>query len=293
MRRLELKAPAKINLTLEVLARRRDGFHEIKSVMQTIALCDRLVIEPGTGIEYISPDRRWRPEKSLVPPAVSLLRASTATTLGATIRVSKSIPLASGLGGESSLAAAVLRGLNWFWELDLASSRLEELAARVGSDVTFFLWGGTALAQGRGEKITPLPPVPKTWVVLLVPPLPAVPEKTARLYAQLKTRHYRDGRITERLVTRLGEGGRLLPSLLFNIFDGVVPEIFPDLEAYRRRFSRVGATAVHLAGSGPALFALVGGRPRAEALHQKLKEQGLETYLVTTTTILDKSQNIL
>ena len=107
MKTLTIKAPAKINLTLEVVGRRPDGFHEIKSVMQTIGLNDSLRIEPGTGIEYICHDPVWQPEKSLVPRAVNLLRESTGTTRGALIGINKRIPLVSGLGGESSLAAAV------------------------------------------------------------------------------------------------------------------------------------------------------------------------------------------
>ena len=287
MKTLTIKAPAKINLTLEVVGRRPDGFHEIKSVMQTIGLNDSLRIEPGTGIEYICHDPVWQPEKSLVPRAVNLLRESTGTTRGALIGINKRIPLVSGLGGESSLAAAVLRGLNQFWELNLTLPRLEELAARIGSDVTFFLQGGTALAQGRGEEVTPLPPVSGMWVVLLVPPVPEVPEKTARLYAHLEKSHYTGGQITERLVTRLNEGASLLPSMLFNVFDSVAPEVFPGFEAYRQRFLAAGAETAHLAGAGPAIFTLIGDKVRAEVLYRELEKQGLESYLTATRVILD------
>ena len=287
MKTLTLKAPAKINLTLEVLARRPDGFHEIRSVMQTIGRYDSLRIEPGTGIEYICHDPVWRLEKSLVPKAVNLLRGSTGTTRGAVIGIDKRIPLVSGLGGESSLAAAVLRGLDHLWELNLTLPRLEELAARLGSDVTFFLQGGTALAQGRGEIITSLPPMPVMWVVLLVPPVPEVPEKTARLYARLEKSHYTGGQIAERLVACLKQGASLLPSMLFNVFDSVAPEVFPGLEAYRRRFLAAGAERVHLAGAGPAMFTLIRDKVQAEALYRELEKQGMEACLTATRVILD------
>ena len=287
MKTLDIKAPAKINLTLEVLARRRDGFHEIRSVMQTIGWYDSLRIEPGTGIEYICHDPVWQPEKSLVPKAVNLLIESTGTNQGAVIGINKRIPLVSGLGGESSLAAAVLHGLNQFWELNITLPQLKELAARLGSDVPFFLQGGTALAQGRGEIINPLPPMPVMWVVLLVPPVPEVPEKTARLYARLEKSHYTGGQITERLVACLKQGSSLLPSMFFNVFDSVAPEVFPGLEAYRRRFLAAGAEMVHLAGAGPAIFTLIGDKVQAKALYHKLEKQGLESYLTATRVILD------
>jgi len=290
---LTLEAPAKINLTLEVLALRPDGFHEIKSVMQTIGLGDQLTLEPGTGIKYICDNPAWLPEKSLLANVVNLLRESTGTTRDVTLRVSKRIPLVSGLGGESSLAAAALRGLNRFWELNLAAPQLEELAARIGSDVAFFLRGGTALAQGRGERITSLPPAPRMWVVLLMLP-PKVPEKTTRLYQHLEESHRTRGLITKRMVTRLSQGAPPLSSMLFNVFDAVAHDIFPGLEAYRHRFFEAGAPAVHLAGAGPTLITLVEDQNRAEAVRQKLTEQGHHACLVAITpAISDKDQNIL
>ena len=284
MKILSLEAPAKVNLTIEVLGLRPDGYHEIKSVMQTIGLCDRLRLELAADMEYVCRNSRWQPEKSLLPKAVNLLKECTGTVKVATIMVTKRIPLVSGLGGESSLAAAALRGLNRLWELNLSISDLETLAEKLGSDVTFFIRGGTAISQGRGEIVTSLLPAPESWVVLLIPDVPEIPQKTARLYACLNRSYYTGGQVTERLASRLKQGGDLDYSLLFNVFDSVAPEVFPGLRDYWQCFVAAGALNAHLAGAGPSLFAIFDSKAEAEAVYRKLVAQGVKSYLVTTGT---------
>jgi len=145
---LTVLAPAKLNLTLEVLAERPDGYHEIRSVFQTINLCDSLRFQLSQKVTIMSDSPDWAPEKSLVAKAVSLLQETAGCVEGATIEVSKGIPLVSGLGGDSSDAAATLCGLNKLWKLELSVEKLLELATRLGSDVAFFLYGGTAFVAG-------------------------------------------------------------------------------------------------------------------------------------------------
>jgi len=285
---LTVQAPAKINLTLEVLGKRRDGFHEIRSVVQTINLCDTLRFQLSQDIEYISNKPNWVPEESLVPKTVSMLREATGCSKGARIEVDKRIPLMSGLGGDSSDAAAILRGLNHLWGLDLSHRELLELAARLGSDVPFFLYGGTALIEGRGERVTPLPPLPHTWVILVVPLVPKLPGKTRQLYASLKASHYTDGQITERLIERLREGRESEPSVLFNTFENVASAQFPGLNVYRKHIIKVGAADVHLAGSGPTSFSLVKDKEQAEDLYTHLQQQKLESYLAETLEAIDE-----
>jgi len=275
-------APAKINLTLEVLVKRRDGFHEIRSVIQTINLCDSLRFQLSQNIEFKCDVPNWIPEESLVSKATSLLQQVTRCTEGATIEINKRIPLMSGLGGDSSDAAAILRGLNKLWGLSLSQGELLELAARLGSDVAFFVYGGMALVTGRGEVVTPLPPLPHMWVLVMMPPVTRLPGKTKRLYASLNASHYTDGQITERLVEELRKGGEFTPSLLFNAFENVAFACFSELSAYREHLIKVGAIDVHLAGSGPALFTLVRDKSQAEKLYQRLQQQGLEAYLAET-----------
>ncbi len=286
---LSVLAPAKLNLTLEVLAKRGDGFHEIRSLIQTISLCDRLDFRLSDDITFKCDESGWLSEKSLVPEAASLLQKASGCYKGAAITVHKRIPLMSGLGGDSSDAAACLRGLNKLWGLALPPGELARLASQLGSDVAFFLLGGTALLEGRGEVVSPLPPLPHMWVVLLMPPVPLLAGKTAQLYANLEASHYTEGQITNGLVALLSEGEEVAPAKLFNVFDNVADDCFSGLSDYRKQFLRAGAGSVHLAGSGPALFTLVKDKLQAERLYNNLKKLGLEAYLAETFEVIDQA----
>jgi len=284
---LTVKAPAKINLTLEVLAKRPDGFHEIRSVIQAISLSDSLRFQLSHKLEFNCNNPEWLPEKSIVPKAVRLLQESTKCSRGVMIEVTKRIPLVSGLGGDSSDAAAVLRGLNKLWELDLPLQKLAHLASRLGSDVAFFLYGGTALIERRGEIVTPLPPLPHRWVVLMVPPGPRLPGKTGQLYASLKANHYTNGQITEQFVKMLKEKAKLTPSLLFNTFENVTFTPLSKIDTYRSHAVKVGAPSVHLAGSGPTLYTLLEDRTQAKELYIRLQQQRMQPYLVETLASIE------
>ena len=296
---LTVLAPAKINLTLEVLGKRPDGFHEIRSVIQAIDLCDSLHLELSHRVTLKSDMPGWVAEESLVSKAVTLLQQATGCSKGVTIEVAKRIPLMAGLGGDSSDAAAVLRGLNRLWELNLPLEKLLELARQLGSDISFFLYGGTALLEGRGEIVIPLSPLPHSWVVLALPPVPRLPGKTRRLYESLSANHYTDGRITQQFVDELkaGKPPSLLfntfefvdelkagkpPSLLFNTFENVAFSLFPGLATAREHVIKLGATDVHLAGSGPALFSILPDKARAEELYSLLERQQMAPYLAET-----------
>ena len=136
--------------------------------------------------------------------------------------------------------------------------------------------------EGRGEKVTPLPSLPLRWVVLVIPPVPREPGKTKRLYARLKPSHHTDGHITQRFVKELKAGGEPTPSFLFNTFESVTFTRFSELAKYRSHITRMGASNVHLAGSGPALFSLIEDRAEAEDLHVRCQQEGLESYLIDT-----------
>ncbi len=287
---LTVEAPAKINLTLEVLGKGMDGFHEIRSVIQAIDLRDTLHFQPvKEGVTYSCDMPEWVAEESLVSKAVILIKETTGCSRGAYIDVEKRIPLMAGLGGDSSDAAAVLRGLNRLWELNLSPDSLRELAGKLGSDVYFFLYGGTALVEGRGEIVTPLPPAPPGWVVLAKPSIPALKGKTKQLYDSLEASHFTDGMITQRLVDVLEGGGRFEPSLLFNTFENVAFTRFSGLDIARAHFLKLGAPFVHLAGSGPTLFTRLEDRNKAEELCIFLRKQRMESYLVGTPAEIEKT----
>jgi 4-diphosphocytidyl-2-C-methyl-D-erythritol kinase len=279
---LTLQAYAKINLTLEVLAKRPDGYHEVASVLQTISLADTLTFEPSANLDFRCDVPNLQSPDNLVLKAAKLLREATGCTKGAVIQLTKRIPIAAGLGSGSTDAAATLVGLNQLWELNLSLERLVELASKLGSDVAFFLYGGTALARGRGEQITPLPPTPELWLVLLQSAIEPVPNKTAQLYSQLNPPHFTSGQYTQKLVAHLNHGGNVDDSFLFDVFEQVVFDFFPKLSGYRSSLLKAGARGVHLAGSGPALFTLVPDKARGEAILKRLENEGQKAYLVHT-----------
>lgn len=275
-------APAKINLTLEVLGKRDDGYHEIRSVMQTVSVADTLSFEISDSLDFRSDLPDWAAERSIVSQAATLLREMTSIDKGASVFVQKRIPLLSGLGGDSTDAAATLLGLNEIWELHLSRADLLPLARRLGSDVSFFLYGGTALATGRGETIVPLPPLPSLWLVLAMPATSREPGKTKQLYQSLRPNHYTDGAITQRFVRMLETTKQFDSSLLFNTFENVAFDRYPVLGTTKDHMQKIGAPNVHLAGSGPALFSVFADRAEAEQTYARLKGQRLEASLART-----------
>jgi 4-diphosphocytidyl-2-C-methyl-D-erythritol kinase len=272
-------APAKINLTLDVLKKRADGFHEIRSVVQTVSFGDKLKISAAPKLEIKCNLPQWSLNKSLINKAVSLLRNSAAGNQGALIEIEKHIPLSSGLGGDSSDAAAVLRGLNLLWNLRLSQRDLLAYGAQLGSDVSLFLYGGTLLMEGKGEIIRPLKPMPHMSVVLLVPPIARPENKTQQMYSQLTVRNYTSGKNTQDFINML-EGRAAAPGLsLFNVFDDIGSRFFPALTEYKAKFTEAGAHDIHLAGSGPTLYTALRNEAKAYDIHEKLIKMKLEAYL--------------
>ena len=278
---MQLASYAKVNLTLEVLRRRPDGYHDISSVIQTISLHDDIALEaaPALSLDCDAPD--LTAEDNLAMKAAALLKEASGYAGGARIQVRKRIPMAAGLGGGSSNAATVLLGLGQLWKLDWAVERLQPLAERLGSDVSFFLLGGCALAEGRGERLTPLPSPPAAWLVLLEAPL-KLPGKTGALYKSLQPSHFSDGSHTRMLVEAIQSGGPLLPEHLYNTFEQVAYHAFPSLAEYRDGFRAAGALHVRLAGSGPTLFSLVEDEQSGSDIATRLAHQGHRAHLVRT-----------
>jgi 4-diphosphocytidyl-2-C-methyl-D-erythritol kinase len=277
---MRLYAPAKINWTLEVLGRRNDGYHEVGSLMQTVDLCDILDITPADRLTLEVEGEGQPSQDDLALRAAALLGGGGS---GAHIRLNKRVPVAAGLGGGSSDAAAALRGLNELWHLGYGDARLAEIGAGIGSDVAFFVHGGTVLAEGRGERVTPLPDLPCIWLVLLIPPL-RLPEKTKRMYDTLTPGDFTDGTRTEALLRRLQTGHAIADTDLHNAFEHTAYEVFQGLDAYRDALLAAGARRVHLAGSGPALFALGPDEGAAWAVHDRLRPPDGEALVVRTLT---------
>ncbi len=279
---VERHARAKINLSLEVVGRRGDGYHEVATVLHEIDVVDQMAFRPDDSLTLICEAPPSASEDNLVLRAARLLQMRTGCTLGAEIRLEKGIPVASGLGGGSSDGAATLLALNELWDLDLSDERLLELAADLGSDVPFFIRGGCVLGEGRGEEVTPLPAMSEWWVVLLVPPMREA-DKTGRMYSLLTDRDFSDGSVTRRLAQRLNVGSASLDDVATgkNAFEKAADMAFPGLDSYRQTFLDAGASFVRLCGSGPAFFSLFDSRETGESVANQLRRRGHEAYLAT------------
>lgn len=261
-RALRLIAPAKINWTLEVLARRDDGYHELRTVLQTIDLCDTVTVRPASALSLAvrgeAAGALGPPRANLALRAAELLRSLYSVATGASVELDKRIPVAAGLGGGSSDAAAVLRGLSHLWRLDLDDAALAALGAELGSDVPFFIYAGTALAEGRGERLTPLPDAPAADIVLL--PGSGADDKTGRLFALLRPADFDEGAAGVDLAAALERGDVCSPADLDgryrNSFDRAAAVAFAGMAERRAALAAATGHPARLAGAGPSLFAL-------------------------------------
>jgi 4-diphosphocytidyl-2-C-methyl-D-erythritol kinase len=277
--RIVVRAPAKINLTLDVLGRRPDGYHALRSVMQTLELHDTLELRPAPAIRFACDAPALAGEDNLVPRAAHLLRTATGYGGGVDITLRKRIPVEAGLGGGSSDAAAALMALNRLWGLALAPERLAELGAALGSDVPFFLYAPLALVSGRGEVVEALPPAPPAYVVLHQPPCGL---STAQVFAALPSTCYGDGAGTERLLAAL-QGG-LAPEEwpLSNGLQETVAALHPEVAAALERLRTAGASQAVLSGSGSTVYALFTRPDDARRVYTRLAAVGYHAILTTT-----------
>ena len=274
------RAPAKLNLGLEIVGRRPDGYHELVTIFQTIALYDELTIAPAPpGALALAADPALGGEGNLILRAARALAARDGDHRGAALTLDKGIPVAAGLGGGSSDAATTLRALRDWWGSRIAEDELAALALRLGADVPFFLRGGTALATGIGEGLTDLPPLGPTWFVTLTPGLDLPPDKTRRLYAALGPGDFGDGACTRAQAARLQRGAGLDPALLVNSFAAPLERLFPVLAEWRGRFLAAGAPFVLPSGSGPTLYTIVDSERTGATLRAALDTGGARVHV--------------
>lgn len=278
-------AHAKINLSLEVVGRREDGYHELASVMQTISLHDTLRFSPAADSSL----RCVCDMDALATPDNLALRAANAvaslrsmeTSPGLNIELHKEIPVQAGLGGGSSDAACVLTALNQRWRLELSAQRLEELGATLGSDVPFFIRGGTALITGRGERVQPLPGARSSWIVLAIP---AVPVSTPRVFQSLTPMDFSTGAATSALVETIRAGKPLETRYMVNTLETRAVELFPAIADARDALLRAGAPFVRMSGSGSTFFAPFDELAEAARVVASARSQGVITHLTRTVS---------
>ncbi len=276
--RLVLSAAAKVNLALEVLDRRPDGYHEIATVMQAVDLSDRLVLEDADGVTLESSAAGLpTDERNLACRAALALRRAAEVERGVRITLDKRIPAAAGLGGGSSDAAAVLVGLNRLWGLRWPLARLDEVAAEIGMDVPFFLRGGTALATGRGERVTPVEGA--SLALVLVNPRFGV--STAEMYARVTPALYSDGARARAVVGALRKrGATRIAGSLYNGLEAVACTAYPQLEQMRAALLAAGALGAAMSGSGPTVFGVARSWEQARQIRARLTRARWECWAV-------------
>jgi 4-diphosphocytidyl-2-C-methyl-D-erythritol kinase len=275
-------AYAKINLTLAVLGERTDGYHRLASVMQTISLHDTLRIEATSGgeITCVTDVPELRTPENLAYRAAALLQAECdASDRGARIELSKTVPAQAGLGGGSSDAACVLTTLNRLWDLSLSPGRLADLGAQLGSDIPFFIHGGTALIEGRGESVTPLPDAEPLWLVLVKPPISV---STAAAFGALTPTGYGTEAETEALVGSIRQGKPLAFELLSNSLERSILASYPEVREAYDALRQAGAPVVRMSGSGPTLYAPFRRLIEASYVYTHVRASRNQTWLCHT-----------
>jgi 4-diphosphocytidyl-2-C-methyl-D-erythritol kinase len=274
-RKVSLEAPAKINLYLEVGPLRPDGYHAVRTVMQAVELCDIVemeLLEEGSRLDLEVDGDAPSGEENLCLRAAGVFSEALGKPLAVRIKLIKRIPRAAGLGGGSSDAAAVLRALDYLLEGPFSREELFKLAASIGSDVPFFLVGGTAMGVGRGERITPLTQAPPLPVILATPGLEL---STADVYRRfdLSGGDSPPGGGPEALVESLpgGDAG-LIGIFLHNSLQRAAGKMVPEIIGLLDTAVKAGAEGVLVSGSGPTVFLLAGDETRAESLERKMNE---------------------
>ena len=281
---MDVCARAKINLTLDILRKREDGYHDMQMVMQTVSLADALTVAPAEGaVGTMSSDLRYLPAdgRNLAQMAAAAFREAAGRAPQVDITIQKRIPVCAGLAGGSADAAAVLRAMNELTGAGLSVRELAAIGERVGSDVPYCVLGGTALAEGRGEVLTPLPPLPRCHVVLCKPPFPI---STPQLFSRVNVRKIVCRPDTPGVLAAL-EAGDLagVARRLYNVFEDVLePRRKSEIDAIKAALIDCGALGASMSGSGPTVFGLFDDEAAARTAYDRLKENYQQVFLCET-----------
>ena len=279
---LRERAYGKLNLTLDILRRREDGYHDLRMVMQSVELFDEISIDfnKGEGVSlHTSAGFIPRDENNTAVKAAELFRGETgAVPGGITIHMDKRLPVCAGMAGGSSDGAAVLRALRRRFAPELPAQRLEEMALRIGSDAPYCLRGNTALAEGRGERLTDLPALPDCWILVCKPDCPI---STPELFGLVRARRLRLHPDTAGMVAAL-ETGDLegVCHRVYNVFEDCLPRKYRRVAEIKRKLLSMDAMCAAMTGTGPTVFAIFREREKGEAARAVLAGEYRQTYLV-------------
>lgn len=283
MDKMELKALGKINLGLDVLGKRPDGYHDVRMVMQTIYLYDQITItkrkEPGIGL---STNLFYLPvnENNLAYRAAKLLMDEFEIRSGVDIFLEKHIPVAAGMAGGSSNAAAVLYGINRMFDLGLSTEELMKRGVSLGADVPYCIMRGTVLAEGIGEILTPLPPMPRCQIVVAKPP---VSVSTKMVYEKIDSRRIVEHPDIDGIIEGLKEGDvTKIASCMGNVLEQVTVEEYPVIDKIKKLMNEGGAKGAMMSGSGPTVFGIFTEKSLAKKAALKIREAGLAKQVYVT-----------
>ncbi len=280
---VELYAPAKLNLYLDVIDKRADGYHNIVSIMQTIGVYDVIQLEEAEDISLECSGLDIPMEANIAYKAAVFLREYTnkyqegAPLAGVRIKIEKHIPQGAGLGGGSSDAASVLIGLNQLWELCLNKQELMQIGEKLGADVPFFIIGGTCLAEGIGTKITQLPNLCNIWFVLVYPKINI---STAGVYKNLKIK-LTNGTKTVKIISSGIENNDITTICkgLYNGLETVTLNHYPQISAIKDELTAAGCLAALMSGSGSCVFGITGTKEEADRVSHSLKREGWDMFV--------------
>ncbi|ARQ08046.1 4-(cytidine 5'-diphospho)-2-C-methyl-D-erythritol kinase [Macrococcoides canis] len=274
-------APAKINLTLDTLFKRDDGYHEVEMIMTTVDLYDRLTLEKRKDKKIVLKiEHRYVPNdhRNLAYKAAELMIERYNIKSGVTITLDKTIPIAAGLAGGSSDAAATFRGMNKLFELNLPLETLAELSSEIGSDIPFCIYGRTTLCTGRGEVLEHLPKPPSCWVILAKPEISV---STQEVYSALDLSRSHEPIENERCRRAIEEGDyQEMVRALGNRLEAVTIEMHPVIQMLKDTMMKAGADASMMSGSGPTVYGLAAKERQAKSVVNALKGCCKEVYMV-------------
>jgi len=283
METIQLKARAKINWTLDVVGKRPDGYHDVEMVLQAVELHDRITIrqtQKGIKIRTDSPDLPLD-RRNLAYRAAELMQEYYGTGRGVEIEIQKKIPIAAGLAGGSTDAAAVLFGLNALWKLGLSLEKLKRLGACLGADVPFCIAGGTALARGIGEILTPLKPPLPIPMVLVKPPFGV---STKEVYGRLKWDTIEDRPDTKKMIESLRHRDlHAIGAAMKNVLEPVTSFLHPQISSIKEEIAGCGAVGCLMSGSGPTVYGIFEAQEQAEAAFLSLKRKYDQVILTRTS----------
>lgn len=283
MDRMELKALGKINLGLDVLGRRENGYHDVRMVMQTLYLYDKVTLikkeEPGIEIEsnlYFLP----KDSGNIAWKAAKLLMEEFHISGGIKIILNKYIPVAAGMAGGSSNAAAVLYGMNKMYQLGLSQQELMDRGVKLGADVPYCIMRGTVLAEGIGEILSPLPPMPKCQILIAKP---AVSVSTRAVYEAIDSKEIEEHPDIDGILEGLQKQDlKKITSSMGNVLEKVTIDMHPEIAQIKNCMLEQGALGAMMSGSGPTVFGIFRGYASAQKAYEKVKAQGIAKQLYVT-----------